>query len=102
MCNNFGHIARNYHVPIDQKNSRSRAPISQLFNNSGPQKSTIEWTETSRIEGMMEETLGIEGKMERMLEMIEGTMKGTPKLTETMRKKEKLLVKFEKNLMRHS
>ena len=40
--------------------------------------------------------------MEETLEMIEGTMKGTPKLRKTMRNKEMQLVNFEKNSKRHS
>ena len=51
------------------------------------QRSTAEWTETLEIEGTMEETSRIEGMMERMSKMIEGTIKGTLELTETIKNK---------------
>ena len=58
--------------------------------NLDTQRSTIEWRETSEVEGTMKETLGIQGMMERTLEMIEGTMKGTLEPIETMKNKETL------------
>ena len=64
------------------------------------QQSTVEWIETSEMEGTMEETLGTERMMEETLEMIEGTMRGTPELTKIVRNNEMWLMKF-KNLMRH-
>ena len=60
------------------------------------QKNTVEWTE-----GIMEETLEIEEMMEEILEMAEGTMRGTLEITMTVRNKEILSVNFEKNLIRH-
>ena len=38
------------------------------------QKSIVEWIETLKIEGTMEESSKIEGMMEEMLGMIEGTI----------------------------
>ena len=49
--------------------------------NLNIQWSTVEWTKTLEIEGTIEETLRIEGMMERMSKMIEGTMKRTLELT---------------------
>ena len=60
------------------------------------QQSIVEWTE-----GTMEETSETGGKMNETQKMIEGIMKGTSKLTKTMKIKEMQLVNFEKNLMRH-
>ena len=76
-CNNFGHIAQNYHASMINRILEAKLQYVSYATTSDIQQSIAEWTETSKIEGTKEETLEIEEMMEGMSEMIKRTMRGT-------------------------
>ena len=76
-CNNFEHISQNYHNLMINKILEAKHQYVSYATTSDIQRSTVEWIETLEIEGTMEETSKIGEMMERTLEMIEGTTRGT-------------------------